>query len=1006
MANVHHLLPNRILISLLVILALAGVFEFHCHPFSGPFYKSGLDAFRSGKYALSVRMLQEAKKYVPNNPAVLGLLGWSLLKSGKPASAEKQFVAARRLKPHDMELQLGLAYAEMSLGRTTRAERILDELRKERPGWIEILIAQGFLYLHEGLPALAGVEFRQALSQDPHNPAVLANLQEVSAENAALQPLNAEVLLSALAPPQGMAPRPPMTENPVFTDQNLNLARELQSRDKFPEAIARYWSYLESHPGSVRALYELGELLLKTDQPQEAVPVFRRVLFIDAKNLGGTLGLAESLAATGQYREALFRYQQALKASPGNYEAEQGMANVLLWTGRYSNAKPFFEALAAENPQDPVNQHALQSIASSEEETRLASLRPAPGSPPEEFVRYDRSYLAHHPKDHAALVELAANQAKLKDFAGAISTYRRIVSLYPSDQDSEFHLAQELAWTRHYSEAIQIYRSLLRKSPRDPDLLRSLARADLWANRLPEALQLDQSLLKLRPTNTELLLRVADLEMRLKEYPEARETYATLAALRPGNRNAELGLAALDEKRGDWKGARREYQNVLTRHPHDLAALYGDARLAYYQGDFEVALDETERVLREQPRNADALLLAARIENARGKRRQARAFVAQASQIAPGNSEVGEMQQKLSQEAAVTVHTSSTYAREVGPLTDYFSPQGVFIFRIPNEDLNTYSNAATVSFPLFPRSQSSISFASMPSNSPRGALQGSVAPSEFQYHQSTDVTSFLTLRGGIGFERLGPGLNVTLPSQNPGLPGRFLSIPVTEVTPVAYGGFTVRPSPQLSLDFAISRDGVAYTPLSVRFGVIQVRKLAGLRYKPDRRDQVHITYYHDTFNSSLFDNISKFNNEIVTLSPNGVDKATGGTLDYDRSLIQSKAFSLDMGYSGLAFGYTGPNRGVYMGFFNPTFYQRHFATASSKGHIWGPLSYTFGAGYGLQQLGQKQPFIGAFQVNPNLGILVNPRLSITLGYVHYNFGQSLGQLSGNAIQISTDSKFW
>ncbi|HUY13869.1 MAG TPA: tetratricopeptide repeat protein [Terriglobia bacterium] len=1006
MANLKRLLTNRIVLSLFLILALASVFEFYLHPLGGPFYKSGLDAFRLGNYPLSIKMLREAKKYEPNDPDVLSLLGWNLLKTGNPAGAEKQFMAAQRLKPHDMELQLGLAYAEMNLGRTTRAERALDELRKERPGWIEILIAQGFLFLHEGLPALAGVEFRQALSRSPNNPVVLKNLQQLSAQNHSVQPLSPPSGLGNLIPTQGAAAPPPVIPSPITARNSLSLAQERESRDQFPEAIARYGAYLKSHPGSVRALYALGALLLRTDQPQEAVPVFRRILFIDSKNFGGILGLAECLAETGQYREALFRYQQALRASPGNYEAEQGMANALIWTGLYFNAKPFFEALAAENPQDPVNQHALQTIASAEEEMRLASLRPATGSPPAVFVRFDQAYLAHYPKDHAALADLAANQTKLKDFAGAISTYRRIVSLYPYDQDSEFLLANDFAWTKHYAEAIQIYLELLKKSPRDPALLRSLAQTDLWANRLPESLQLDQQLLKQQPDDAELMTRIAGLEMRLKQYPEARQSYATLAALRLGNRNAELGLAALDEKRSDWKGARREYQKVLARHPHDPAALYGDARLAYYQEDFEKALGETERLIHEEPKNTDALLLASRLESALGKRRQAKALVARASQLAPGNSEVGEMQQKLSQEAAVTIHTSSTYAREVGPLTDYFSPQGVLIFRIPNEDLNTYSNAVTVGFPLFPRSQSSISFASMPSNSPRGGMQGAVAPSEFQYRQSTDVASFLTLRGGIGFERLGPGQSATLPGQNPALPERYLSIPVTEITPVGYGGFTIRPTRQLSLDFDISRDGVATTPLSVRFGVIQVRKLAGLRYKLDRRDQVYITYYHDTFNSSLFDALSQFNGGTTTLSANGIDKATGGTLDYDRSLIQSKAFSLDMGYSGLAFGYTGPNRGVYMGFFNPAFYQRHFATAGGKGHIWGPLSYSFDAGYGLQQLGHQQPFIAAYQVNPNLNILVNPRLSVTLGYVHYNFGQSLGQLSGNAVQISTDSKFW
>ena len=579
MANIKGVLTNRVILSLFLILGLAGVTEFYLRPFGEPFYKSGLHAFRSGHYPLSIKMLQEAKKYEPNNPDVLSLLAWSLLKTGNPAGAEKQFVAARRLKPYNPKLQLGLAYAEISMGRIGRAQSILDKIRKERPGWIESLIAQGILFRHEGWPDLAALEFHHALSRSPNNPVVLKNLRQLSRQNHSLPFLSHLSGLGNLIPTQRAAALP-VNPSPITAHSSFGLAQELENRDQYPEALARYGAYLKSHPGSVRALYALGELLLKTDQPQQAVPLFRRILFIDSRNLGGILGLAESLAETGQYREALFRFHQAFRESPGNYEAEQGMANALLWTGRYSNAEPFFEALAAEDPQDPVNQHGLQTIAKAEEEMRLASLRPASGSPPADFVQYERAYLAHYPHDHAALAKLADNQTKLKDFASAISTYRRIICLYPHDQDSEFLLANDLARTKHYSEAIQIYRSLLQKSPRNPALLRSLAQTDLWANRLPEALQLDQSLLEEQPDNAELMTRIADLEMRLKEYPEARQSYATLAALRPGNRSAELGLAALDVTQDDWKAARRQYQKVLSRHPRDPAALYGDAQLA------------------------------------------------------------------------------------------------------------------------------------------------------------------------------------------------------------------------------------------------------------------------------------------------------------------------------------------------------------------------------------------------------------------------------------------
>jgi tetratricopeptide (TPR) repeat protein len=637
---------------------------------------------------------------------------------------------------------------------------------------------------------------------------------------------------------------------------------------------------------------------------------------------------------------------------------------------------------------------------------RWAALRPLPGSPPQAFIDYDYAYLGRHPTDHAALVELAANQARMGNYDGAISTYRKILEFYPADGDSKLQLAHALAVTQRYPEAIQMYRELLKQSPDDRGLLAALARVYLWANRKQEALEIDQRLLKQDPQNIQLMLRTAGLELSLNQDSEARETLATVAALDPGNRRAALGLAALDERRGDWKGARRQYRIVLSRDPHDTTALYGDARLAYYQGDMRKAWSEAKQVLNAEPNNVDAMLLAARIENAQGKWRQAKALVDRARQDAPASAEVGEMQQTLSREALATIHTSSTYAREVGPLTSYFSPQGVLNFRIPNEDLNAYSNAVTIGLPLlFPHSQSYFSFASMPSNSPRGVIRGAVAPSEFEYRQSTDLAPFLTLRGGIGIERFGPGNGVIIPNITfPTRPATF--VPITEFAGVGYGGFTLRPTSRLSLDLDISRDGVAYTPLTVRFGVIQVRKQVGLNYQADHRDQVHITYYHDNFNSSLFDRVSNFNSQFVGLGPYGVDKATGGTLDYDRTLIQSTNFSLDGGYSGEAFGYTGPSRGVYMGFFNPAFYQRHFAVVNGQGRLWGPLSFSFGAGFGLQQLGNQQPLIAAYQLNPNLKIQVNSRFSITLGYIRYNFGQSLGPLTGNAVQISTDSKFW
>jgi len=94
-----------------------------------------------------------------------------------------------------------------------------------------------------------------------------------------------------------------------------------------------------------------------------------------------------------------------------------------------------------------------------------------------------------------------------------------------------------------------------------------------------------------------------------------------------------------------------------------------------------------------------------------------------------------------------------------------------------------------------------------------------------------------------------------------------------------------------------------------------------------------------------------------------------------------------------------------MGFFNPTFYQRHFVTSRVQGRVWGPVDYTLVGDFGIQQVDQGEPVTRAFEVGPALTFQVSRRHSITIGYLHYNFAQSLGKLTGNALQLSSDWSF-
>jgi hypothetical protein len=78
------------------------------------------------------------------------------------------------------------------------------------------------------------------------------------------------------------------------------------------------------------------------------------------------------------------------------------------------------------------------------------------------------------------------------------------------------------------------------------------------------------------------------------------------------------------------------------------------------------------------------------------------------------------------------------------------------------------------------------------------------------------------------------------------------------------------------------------------------------------------------------------------------DQAHGGSVTLVRNILRLEHSSFDMGYDNRMYGFAGRPRGVYMGFFNPTFYQVHQLAARLYGLLWGPVGYDFSGGMGIQ----------------------------------------------------------
>jgi cytochrome c-type biogenesis protein CcmH/NrfG len=636
------------------------------------------------------------------------------------------------------------------------------------------------------------------------------------------------------------------------------------------------------------------------------------------------------------------------------------------------------------------------SAWSTEPSALPAGLNPSSGSERCE-ANIDRARLAatSAPSDVEAELNLAHELAACRQYSEAVAACSRALTAHPDDRDVQLQIARLLAWDDRYDDSIKAFRDLLKHQPDDGEALEGLARTQAWSGKPADAAVTYSRLAAAHPENAEYPFEAARLEAETHQYPAARDRLASLLAVQPGNLDARLLLAQLELKEAQYSSALRQFERVLERRPTDPEAVMGAARANYYVGDLHEAHEEASAVVAQQPQNFDALFLLASIERAQGHVYRARMLLNRAERLSPHNPEADELREKVRDQSSTVLHTTAGYAREIGdPGYPVAAPSPI------DEDLrsSTYTSTLDFSTPL-PRSNSSFSWNTLPTESPSGIIAGAVAPREFLYRQTTRLTSMLTLRGGIGIQHFGPGVPVDLPNSAGPQPG-------ATATPVGFIGGTFAPSSHLSFDLTRTRAGITYTPLAVRLGVVSSRTEGGVNITFDPRTDLHVTYFREHLTTQPYEQLTGRANPgpsgSVTVNAFDQESGGGGSMIFSHRVIDRERFAFDAGYSMTMFGYDGPRRGVYLGFFTPNFYERELFNTRLTGHFTRRFGYDFSQGVGVQQVGYHQPLKEALLINPTLTFKATRYLAMNIGYTHYDSAQSLGIVRGNGVRLGID----
>jgi len=290
----------------------------------------GLKALEEGKYEAAVQSLSKAVEADPKDYAAQFHLGLALSMLGRDTEAVARYKTVLELKPHLYEAELNLGMVLLRQKQAAEAVPHLQAAAEEKPKDF-----RPSFYLAEAL--LAAGEFAKA--EEKYLAASELNPKSAPARLGLAQSRARQGRLADAAESYRKAAE----LDPALKSYLLELAEFHEKQGQPAQAIAIYAEF----PDNAGARERLGELLLESGKPAEAVPHLEWAV-ANSPTAANRLALATSYLRSGQAAKAAPVLEQAVAAEPRNLDLRMMYGRVLRDQRKFSEAaREFFQVAQA-----------------------------------------------------------------------------------------------------------------------------------------------------------------------------------------------------------------------------------------------------------------------------------------------------------------------------------------------------------------------------------------------------------------------------------------------------------------------------------------------------------------------------------------------------------------------------------------------------------------------------------------------------------------------------------
>ena len=426
--------------------------------------------------------------------------------------------------------------------------------------------ARAIQYYSDGPTSEYQVHHVLALLRQGHKDEALRLAQQIQLEHpkddVALR-LHADLLLA-----QGKKPAVAVREfealaskSPGDVSLRMQLGRAYALKGDLDNARKQFVQSLHQNPSLTAARYELAEIALRQQHPQEAVQQAGAILSAQPNDRRARLLYATGLIQTGDAQTARGVLARLINDDSGNERVFAALAGAQLAQKQWDQARKVLNDALIKWPN---------SVALLQQRADLEAIS---GHYDAAQAQYEK-LLSRDPLSTELLRRLGEVADRTGDHNRAIVYYQRAHDLEPTDATAEIELADALSRANDKQRAAALYQHVAKTHPDNAPALNNAAffLADSGGN-LDEALRLAKQALAHTPGQPNFSDTVGYIYLKKGMLDNAIQSFSTLTRQYPASPifRYHLGLALY--QKGDKAVARKELYAALANHPSAQEAL-------------------------------------------------------------------------------------------------------------------------------------------------------------------------------------------------------------------------------------------------------------------------------------------------------------------------------------------------------------------------------------------------------------------------------------------------